>query len=69
MTFEPNSMTLKIWDRSTMDRTLEAAVLDISTRANAPQSHVKVTRSGPNVFTVSLGADVARDTSSAAGSL
>jgi hypothetical protein len=55
MTFETDhSVTLKIWDRSAMDHTLETLVHDISTKANAHRSDVAVTRSGPNTFTVSL---------------
>ncbi|MBT2556054.1 MULTISPECIES: hypothetical protein [unclassified Arthrobacter] len=55
MTFETtDSVTLKIWDRSAIDHTLEAAVHDLSTRANAPKHSIAVTCSGPNTFTVSL---------------
>lgn len=55
MTFESTeSVTLKIWDRSAMDYTLDAAVHDLSTRANAPKHSIAVTCSGPNTFTVSL---------------
>lgn len=54
-TFEStDSITLKIWDRSAMDHTLDAAVHDLSTRANAPKHSIAVTCSGPNTFTVSL---------------
>ncbi len=59
MNFESHSMTLKIWDHSTMDHTLEAAIAHVSTKANAPRDRVRVTRSGPNVFTVSLSGDAA----------
>lgn len=55
MTFEStDSVTLKIWDRSAMDHTLDAAVHDLSTRTNAPKHSIAVTCSGPNTFTVSL---------------
>jgi hypothetical protein len=55
MTFETtDSVTLKIWDRSAMDHTLEAAVHDLSTRTNAPKHSIAVTCSGPNTYTVSL---------------
>lgn len=57
MIFESHSMTLKIWDPSTLDHTLDEAIHHVSTRANASKEHVKVTRSGPNVFTVSLTGD------------
>jgi hypothetical protein len=60
-------MTLKIWDRSTMDHTLEAAITHVSTRANAPKDQVKVTRSGPNVFTVSLAGDMPGSSSAQVG--
>jgi hypothetical protein len=55
MTFETtDSVTLKIWDRSALDHTLEAAVHDLSIRTNAPKHSIAVTCSGPNTFTVSL---------------
>jgi hypothetical protein len=55
MTFETtDSVTLKIWDRSAMDHTLEKAVHDLSARTNAPKHSIAVTCSGPNTFTVSL---------------
>ncbi|WP_165788218.1 hypothetical protein [Arthrobacter glacialis] len=54
MNFESNSLTLKIWDRSTIEHTLETAISHVSTKANAPRDLVKVTRSGPNLFTVSV---------------
>jgi len=61
MSFEPHSMTLKIWDHATIDHTLEEAITHVSTRANAPKDRVKVTRSGPNVFTVSLAGEPSAD--------
>ena len=55
MTFETtDSVTLKIWDRSALDHTLEKAVHDLSARANAPKHSIAVTCSGPNTYTVSL---------------
>lgn len=54
MNFESNTMTLKIWDHSTLDHTLEAAIAHVSTAANTHRSLVSVTRSGPNVFTVGV---------------
>lgn len=55
MTFETtDSVTLKIWDRSAIDHTLDTVVQDLSTRANAPKHSIAVTCSGPNTFTVSL---------------
>ncbi|NVM94632.1 hypothetical protein [Arthrobacter wenxiniae] len=53
MSFESHSMTLKIWDHSTIEPTLDSAITHISSRANAPRERVRVTRSGPNLFTVS----------------
>ncbi|MFE5838242.1 hypothetical protein [Arthrobacter sp. NPDC056493] len=47
-------MTIKIWDRSAVDHTLETLVHDFSSRANAHKSDVAVTLSGPNTFTLSL---------------
>lgn len=57
MNFELNTLTLKIWDQSTIDHTLEAAIAHVSSKANAPRDRVKVTRSGPNVFTVNVVGD------------
>ena len=55
MTFETDhSVTLKIWDRSAIDHTLESVVQDVSTRANTTRSHIAVHCSGPNIFTVSV---------------
>ena len=54
MNFESHSLTLKIWDHSTIDHTLETAIAHVSTKSNAPRDRVKVTRSGPNLFTVSV---------------
>ena len=55
MTFETtDSVTLKIWDRSAIDHTLDTVVQDLSARANAPKHSIAVTCSGPNTFTVSL---------------
>lgn len=53
MNFESNSLTLKIWDRSTIDHTLETAIAHVSIKSNTPSDLVKVTRSGPNLFTIS----------------
>ncbi|CAH0206157.1 hypothetical protein SRABI83_02026 [Arthrobacter sp. Bi83] len=61
MTFETtDSVTLKIWDRSALDHTLEKAVHDLSARANAPKHSIAVTCSGPNTFTVSLNRNAAQ---------
>ena len=55
MTFDTaESMTIKIWDRSAVNHTLETRVHDFSSRANAQKSDVAVTLSGPNTFTLSL---------------
>ncbi|WP_426226645.1 hypothetical protein [Pseudarthrobacter sp. DSP2-3-2b1] len=55
MTFEnTNSVTLKIWDRSAIDHTLEGIVNDLSVRSNTPKGHIAVHCSGPNTFTVSV---------------
>jgi hypothetical protein len=59
MTFETtDSVTLKIWDRSAIDHTLETLVHDLSTRANTHRSDIAVTRSGPNTFTVSVNRNI-----------
>ncbi|MGA7205638.1 MAG: hypothetical protein WBX27_13510 [Specibacter sp.] len=52
MNFESHTMTLKIWDHSMIDHTLEAAIAHVSAKANSPQDLVRVTRSGPNLYTV-----------------
>lgn len=55
MTFETtDSITLKIWDRSSIDRTLESVVHDLSVKANTAKSRIAVHCSGPNTFTVSV---------------
>jgi spore coat protein U-like protein len=55
MTFETaDSVTLKIWDRSTVHHTLDALVHDLSVRHNTSKGSIAVTCSGPNTFTVSL---------------
>jgi hypothetical protein len=59
MTFDTtDSVTLKIWDRSAIDHTLESIVQDLSPRAAAAKCGIAVTRSGPNTFTVSLNRKV-----------
>ncbi|WP_175637362.1 hypothetical protein [Sinomonas mesophila] len=58
MTFESHSVTLKIWDPATIDHTLDEAISHVSAKANAPKDRIKVTRSGPDVFTVSLAEDI-----------
>lgn len=58
MTFDSHSVTLKIWDPSTIDHALEEAVTHVSTVAGAHRDHVRVTRSGPDVFTVHVGEPV-----------
>ncbi|ADX74505.1 hypothetical protein D7Z96_17220 [Pseudarthrobacter phenanthrenivorans] len=55
MTFDAkDSVTLKIWDRSTLHHTLDSAVQDLSARHNTTTCRVAVTCSGPNTFTLSL---------------
>jgi hypothetical protein len=55
MTFDnAESMTIKIWDRSAVDHTLESLVHDFSSRANAHKNDVAVHLTGPNTFTLSL---------------
>lgn len=61
MNFETHSMTLKIWDHAAMDHTLDAAISHISSTANAPKSMVEVSRSGPNMFTVSVARGLSAD--------
>ena len=55
MTYDANhSVTLKIWDRSTLHHTLDSAISDLSARHNTTACRVAVTCSGPNTFTLSL---------------
>ncbi|KRE65659.1 hypothetical protein ASG92_16905 [Arthrobacter sp. Soil736] len=49
-----DSITLKIWDSSTMDRTLDEAVQELATRSKTSEYSIVVARSGPNTFTASL---------------
>jgi len=50
-----HSLTLKIWDRSTMDRTLDEAVQELAARSKTSEHSIVVARTGPNTFTASLG--------------
>ncbi|WP_258803450.1 hypothetical protein [Pseudarthrobacter sp. NS4] len=60
MTFETaDSVTLKIWDRSTVHHTLDAMVEDLCTRHNTTKGSIAVTCSGPNTFTLSLNSATA----------
>ncbi|HEY9357027.1 MAG TPA: hypothetical protein VIQ52_12080 [Arthrobacter sp.] len=55
MTFETDhSVTLKIWDRSAIDHTLETVVQDLAARAKTAKSSIAVHCSGPNIVTVSV---------------
>lgn len=55
MTFDTNdSLTLKIWDRSALHNTLDAAVTKLSAQYNTTKCRIAVTCSGPNTFTLSL---------------
>ncbi|BCW72830.1 MULTISPECIES: hypothetical protein [unclassified Arthrobacter] len=55
MTFETaNSVTHKLWDRSTMHHELDALIHDLSERHNTPKSNIAVHASGPGTFTLSL---------------
>lgn len=70
MTFETaDSVTLKIWDRSTTHHTLDALVHDFSVRHNTSKASIAVTCSGPNTFTVSLDGSSAKATAFDAHSL
>lgn len=53
-----DSITLKIWDRASMERSLDTAVKQLSTGARAAKCGILVTRRGPNTFTVSLSRSV-----------
>jgi hypothetical protein len=58
MNFESHSVTLKIWDRSTTNESLDAAVAEVALRANVSKDLVRVTRSGPKVFTIGVASDL-----------
>ncbi|MEE2522064.1 hypothetical protein V1639_08090 [Pseudarthrobacter sp. J75] len=55
MTFETEAVTLKIWDRSTMNHTIDSLVSELSDRHNTSKGNIAVTCSGPNTYTFSLG--------------
>jgi len=50
-----DSITLKIWDRSSMDRRLDEAVQELAARSNTSEHSIVVALTGPNTFTASLG--------------
>ncbi|RAM37312.1 hypothetical protein DBZ45_10895 [Arthrobacter globiformis] len=52
-----DSITLRIWDRSTVERTLENAVQQLAERTRTSKHSIVVTRSGPNTYTASLDPD------------
>lgn len=54
MTFETEAVTLKIWDRSTMNHTIESLISELSDRHNTSKGNIAVTCSGPNTYTFSL---------------
>ncbi|BCW64491.1 MULTISPECIES: hypothetical protein [Micrococcaceae] len=54
MTTHTDSITLKIWDKSAIDHTIDAAIESLSHRAAAENCGIAVTLSGPKTFTVSL---------------
>lgn len=58
MTFDASkSLTLKIWDRSALHHTLDAAANELSAQHNTTACRVAVTCSGPNTFTLSVRGD------------
>ncbi|CAM3220191.1 hypothetical protein PSET11_00635 [Arthrobacter ulcerisalmonis] len=55
MTFDaPNSVTLKIWDRTSLHQTIDNAVHELSALLKTTTCRIAVTCSGPNTFTLSL---------------
>lgn len=55
MTFDAaESVTHKIWDRSSVHHTLDALVEDLSVRHNTAKANIAVSYSGPNTFTLSV---------------
>ena len=52
-----DSITLKIWDRSTAASTLEAMVKELATRAGTTKDSVIINRCGPVTFTARLISD------------
>ena len=57
MTFDNHSITLKIWDRSAIEHTLESIVHDLSVKANTTKCRIAVHASGPNTFTLTVRSD------------
>ena len=58
MTFDSShSVTLKIWDRTAVDHTLDAAAQDLSAKANTTKCRIAVHASGPNTFTLTVRSD------------
>ncbi len=56
-------ISLKIWDHSTLDSTLEAAVQELAAATRTTTRSIVVTRSGPNIFTATLHPDGSPETS------
>ncbi|UZX05630.1 hypothetical protein F8G81_20485 [Arthrobacter sp. CDRTa11] len=52
-----DSLTLKIWDRSTIIATLDGMVQNLAARAATRTDSVVVSRSGPDTFTARLTGD------------
>lgn len=52
-----DSLTLKIWDRSTIVAALDVMVQDLATRAGTTMDNVAVSRTGPDTFTARLISD------------
>lgn len=52
--YPTESLTLKIWDRSAMDGTLESAAQELAARSMTPSDRVLVTRIGPGTYTLTV---------------
>lgn len=52
-----DTLTLKIWDRSTIVAALDVMVQDLAARARTTMDHVEVSRAGPDIFTARLVGD------------
>lgn len=56
--YNPESITVKVASRTSMDSALDEAVQTLSQRARSSRCGILVTRSGPGDFTVSVDRSV-----------
>lgn len=51
------TQSLKVWDRSMLDDVLEVAVRELVASTGTQSKHVAITRTGPDIYTVTLNRD------------